>query len=149
MIPLILTLILFCFLQEAFLPFNLVLLVLVSRAFVVLEKENYYLAFAFGLLLSFLGGYPLGILSMIYLSFVFAIHIFRRIQFVTHPLIVIPIATVALLLDAVVKSLLLSASFDLLHLLPQTILIIPVYFAILFWEERFIPRKDIKLKVKK
>lgn len=148
MIPLIITLILFCFLQEAFLPFNLVLLILVSRAFVVDEKENYYLAFAFGLLLSFLAGYSLGVLSMIYLIIVFAIHIFRRIQFVTHPLTMIPIAAVALFLDVTIRSLMLSSSFDLMSFLPQTILIIPVYFATLFWEERFIPRKDIKLKVK-
>lgn len=148
MMPLILTLILFCFLQEAFLPVNLVLLVVVSRAFIISEKENYYLAFTFGLLLSFLAGYSLGVLSIIYLSLVFAIHIFRRIQFVTHPLIVIPIAAIALFLDAVIKSLLIPSSFDLMSFLPQIILIIPVYFAILFWEERFIPRKDIKLKVK-
>lgn len=148
MILLILTLTLLCFLQEAFLPFNLVLLILVSRAFVVDEKENYYLAFIFGLLLSFLAGYPLGVLSIIYLIIVFAIHIFRRIQFVTHPLIVIPIAAIALYLDALIRSLLLSSSLNFWQLLPQTLLIIPVYFIILFWEERFIPKKDIKLKVK-
>ncbi len=148
MIVLSLTLILFCFLQEAFLPFNLVLLVLISRAFVVDEKENYYLAFAFGLLLSFLAGYPLGVLSIIYLSLVFAIHIFRRMQFATHLLTLIPIAAVSLFLDGAARSLMLSSSFDLKLFLPQIILIIPVYLATLFWEERFIPKKDLKLKVK-
>ncbi len=148
MIPLSLSLILFCFLQEAFLPFNLVLLVLVSRAFVVSEKENYYLAFAFGLLLSFLAGFSLGVLSITYLSLVFVIHIFRRIQFVTHPLIVIPIAAVSLFLDSTIRSLFISSSLNLMSFITQIILIIPVYFATLFWEERFIPKKDIKLKVK-
>ena len=148
MIPLSLSLILFCFLQEAFLPFNLVLLVLVSRAFVVSEKENYYLAFAFGLLLSFLAGFSLGVLSITYLSLVFVIHMFRRIQFVTHPVIVIPIAAVSLFLDSTIRSLFISSSLNLMSFITQIILIIPVYFATLFWEERFIPKKDIKLKVK-
>lgn len=149
MIPLILTLILLCFLQEAFLPFNLVLLIIIARSFVIDEKENFYLAFIFGLLLSFLAGYVLGVLSIIYLIIVLAIHIFRRIQFVTHPLIVIPVAALSLLVDALIRSLLLSSSANLLSLLPQILLIVPIYFMVLFWEERFIPRKDIKLKMGK
>lgn len=148
MISLILSLILLVFLQEAFLPFNLVLLIIVSRTFVAPEKENYYLAFFFGLLLSFLAGYQLGILSMIYLIIVMAISIFKKIQFATHPLIVIPVAAAALLIDAIIKSLMLSSSINYWSILPQVILVVPVYFIVLFWEERFVPRKDIKLKVK-
>lgn len=149
MIPLILTLTLLCFLQEAFLPFNLVLLIIVARSFVIDEKENYYLAFIFGLLLSFLAGYVLGVLSIIYLIIVLAIHIFKRAEFATHPVIVIPVAAVALSVDALIRSLLLSSSLNLLSLLPQIVLIIPIYFMVLFWEERFIPKKDIKLKMGK
>lgn len=148
MISLILSLILLVFLQEAFLPFNLVLLIIVSRTFVAPEKENYYLAFFFGLLLSFLAGYPLGILSMIYLIVVLAISIFRKLQFATHPFIVIPVAAVALLIDALIKSVMLSSSINYWLILPQAILIIPIYFIVLFWEERFIPKKDIRLKIK-
>lgn len=148
MIPLILTLILFCFLQEAFLPINLVLLFLISRAFVVSGKENYYLAFISGLMLSFLAGYHLGVLSMVYLMIILAIHIFRRKQFITHPIIMIPIAAVALSFDEIISSAVSSSSLNLWSLIPQIILVIPIYFAVLFWEERFITRKDIKLKVK-
>lgn len=149
MIPLIFVLILFSFLQEAFLPFNLVLLILVSRAFVVTGKKNYYLAFIFGLVLSFLAGYPLGSLSIIYLIIVLIIHIFRRFQFVTHPLIVIPVAAVALLADQVARSLMLGSKIELGQIPLQIVLVIPIYFAVLLWEERFIVRKDIKLKVGK
>lgn len=148
MIPLILTLILLVFLQEAFLPFNLVILIIVSRSFITAEKENYYLAFCFGLLLSFLAGYQLGILSMIYLVIVLAISIFRKIQFATHPLIVVPVAGGALLIDTLIKSLMLSSSINYWSILTQVVLVIPIYFMVLFWEERFIPKKDIKLKVK-
>lgn len=147
MIPLIFILVLFCFLQEAFLPFNLVLLILVSRAFVVSENENFYLAFVFGLILSFLAGYPLGSLSIIYLIIVLIIHIFRRFQFVTHPAVVIPVAGVALLADQLARSLMLGSNIDLTKIPVQIILVIPIYFAVLLWEERFIVRKDIKLKV--
>ncbi|MFA5933539.1 MAG: hypothetical protein WCV81_04655 [Microgenomates group bacterium] len=149
MIPLIFILILFSFLQEAFLPFNLVLLALVSRAFVVTEKENYYLAFIFGLILSFLAGYPLGSLSIIYLILVLIIHIFRKIQFAHHPVVVIPVAVVALLVDQLARSLMLGSNIELGQIPVQIILVIPVYFAVLLWEERFIVRKEIKLKVGK
>lgn len=148
MIPLIFILVLFSFLQEAFLPFNLVLLILVSRAFVIDEKKNYYLAFIFGLILSFLAGYPMGSLSIIYLIIVLIIHIFRRFQFVTHPLIVIPVAGVALFVDQLARSLMLGSNIDLKQILWQIILVVPIYFAVLLWEERFIVRKDVKLKVK-
>jgi len=149
MIPLIFILILFSFLQEAFLPFNLVLLILVSRAFVVTEKENYYLAFIFGLVLSFLAGYPLGSLSIIYLILVLIIQIFRRFQFVTHPAVVIPVAVVSLLADQLARSLMLGSNIDLSQIPIQIILVIPIYFVVLLWEERFIVHKDIKLKVNK
>lgn len=148
MIPLILTLILLVFLQEAFLPFNLVILIIVCRSFIVPEKENYYLAFFFGLLSSFLAGYQLGILSMIYLIIILAINIFRKLQFATHPLIVIPVAGGALLIDAAIKSFMFSSSVNYWSIIAQVVLVIPIYFIVLFWEERFIPKKDIKLKVK-
>lgn len=149
MIPLIFVLVLLSFLQEAFLPFNIVLLVLVSRAFVVDEKKNYYLAFIFGLVLSFLAGYPLGSLSIIYLIIILTIHIFRRFQFVTHPLIVIPVTGVSLFADQLARSLMLGSNLDVRQILIQMVLVIPIYFAVLLWEERFIVRKDIKLKVGK
>lgn len=149
MIPLIFVLILLSFLQEAFLPFNIVLLILVSRAFVVDEKKNYYLAFIFGLVLSFLAGYSLGSLSIIYLIIVLVIQIFRRFQFVTHPIIMLPVVVVALLADQFARSLMLGSDIDLKQILLQIILIIPIYFIVLLWEERFIVRKDIKLKVNK
>lgn len=149
MIPLIFILVLFSFLQEAFLPYNIVLLILISRAFVITEKENYYLAFIFGLILAYLAGYPLGSLSIIYLIIIFIIHIFRKFQFVTHPLIMIPVAFVALLADQFARSLMLGSNIDLGKIPVQVILVIPIYFAVLLWEERFIVRKDIKLKVGK
>lgn len=148
MTPLILTLILFCFLQEAFLSFNIVLLILICRAFIAPEKENYYLAFTFGLLLSFLAGYPLGILSVIYLLIILIISIFKKFQFTSHFLAIIPVTAFALILDAFIRSVFLSSSINYWLIIPEIILVMPVYFLILFWEERFIPKKEIKLKVK-
>ena len=148
MIAVILVLFFLCFLQVTILPINIVLLILISRALIKDEKVNYYLAFTFGLLLSFLAGLPLGSLSLIYLILIFGIHIFRRAQFATHPLIAVPVAAICLIIDAFAKTLIFSISVDYLTIALQTILVIPIYFIILFWEERFIPKKDIKLKVK-
>lgn len=148
MIPLIIILILFCFLEEAFLPLNLVLLILVSRTFITPEKENYYLAFFAGLLLSFLAGYPLGILSMSYLIIILMISIFRKFQFTTHLLVIIPVAACALIIDGLTKSVILTSSINFWFLIFESLLIIPIYFLVLFWEERFIIRKEIRLKVK-
>lgn len=50
---LLLLIALFAFLQSAFLPINLVLVLIIARSLIVDDRENLFLAFFGGLILSF------------------------------------------------------------------------------------------------
>jgi hypothetical protein len=147
MIPLIIVMTLLSFIQVAWLPFNIIFLIIIIRSYIVDEQENLYLAFGFGLLLSILSGQTLGLLSLEYLIFVEMVQILRRFEFSSHPLIILPIAGGALILNQALNVLLFQSSFDMKAFIISLIFILPVFFAVKFWEERFIPASDIKLKL--
>lgn len=150
MITLVIILILISFLQNTLISFNLVLLVLISRAFVAEDKANYYLAFAFGLLLSLLLDFPLGFLSLLYLLFTVTVAFIKKLQFSSSWPIILLISALLLLLDEVARNFSLGAlSFNLYSFLPKFIIILPTYFIVKFWEERFAPKQGIKLKIGK
>jgi hypothetical protein len=152
MIAEIIILIFISFLQGALLPFDLMLLILTVRSFVVDEKLNYWLAFGFGLLLSLLLGFPLGSLSLIYLLATAVVYSVKRTEFASNWLIVVPLVVILLIVDSLLQNLLMSSGFtsgiSVSVLLAEVFLVLPIYFLIRFWEERFIPKKDIRLKVK-
>lgn len=149
MIGFLTVLTLLTFLQTTFLSNSLVLIILIARSFVIEEKLNFILAFSFGLLLSFLSGLPLGSLSLIYLGLVATVTFIKRTQFVHHWPFILPLVLGLLLLEKTAQRLIFGTSFNLLTLLLDFLLILPVYFLLLFWEERFIPTKGIKLKMGK
>ncbi len=136
------------FLQTTILPVNLVLLILVLRSFLVNETSNLYLACGFGLLISHLNATPLGIQSMVYLSLIIFTRALGRLPISNNILVVIPLMFCASLFDSAVNAFIMHASLQIMPaVLPPTILAIPAYIIIRFWEERFVVR-DIKLKVK-
>lgn len=137
------------FLEGTIIPFDLVLVILIARSFIVQEKSNYYLAFFFGLLASLLLSYPLGFLSLIYLFSVQVSHIIKTTNLAAYWIIVLPLTFSLLLLEQLILKLLNISNFNLFFLLIPTILVLPIYFIIRFWEERFIVSKEIKLKMGK
>lgn len=145
----IVILILLSFLEGTIIPFDLVLMILIARSFIVAEKSNYYLAFFFGLLVSLLLGYPLGLLSLIYLFAVVVSHIIKTTNLKAYWIVVLPLTFFLLLFEQFIFKLLNISNFNLSYLLIPTILVLPVYLIVRVWEERFIVAKDIKLKVGK
>ena len=145
----IIILILISFLQATFLPLNLVLIFLICRSFIVEDNTNYWLAFGFGLLLSLLLGFPLGSLSFIYLVGIFMVYLAKRTHFASHWLVIVPLALGIIVFDQVLENLALGFNLNFKSIIIQIILVLPAYFMILFWEERFIARKDIRLKIGK
>ncbi|MDO8570740.1 MAG: hypothetical protein Q7R97_04115 [Candidatus Daviesbacteria bacterium] len=145
----IVILILLSFLEGTIIPFDLVLMILIARSFIVAEKSNYYLAFCFGLLVSLLLGYPLGLYSLIYLFAVAISHIIKTTNLKAYWIVVLPLTFSLLLFEQAILKLLNISNFNLSLLLVPTILMLPVYFIVRVWEERFIVAKDIKLKMGK
>src|SRR3989344_3259776 len=132
-------LILLACLQASVLPLDLVLLILVLRTYVNRGKENLYLAFGFGLLLSHLTFAPLGILSIIYLAAVIFTDILSRSRESNHLLTVIPLTLIVLSINSAVNSLLLHQSINIWpKVFLERIAALPIYILIKFWDERFV-----------
>ncbi|MBI4038076.1 rod shape-determining protein MreD [Candidatus Daviesbacteria bacterium] len=141
-------LILAAFLQSAILPLNLVLVILLIRAYVRPNKNDLYLAFFFGLLTSFLENYPLGVHSLIYLLLVQLTHSFARLPVAKNIFSQTVLIFISLLVNDLTISLIFKTSWQIWpKLLLEIILVFPVYFLVNFWEERFIFKKEIKLKI--
>lgn len=144
---LILLLIIISFLQTTIFPMDLVLLILVLRAYIVSKQQDLYLAFGFGILVSHLTLIPLGVHSIIYLLGILLAHASHNSRLSQHILTVLPLVLTVLLVDEVVTSKFLHQS---LQIWPQVILIsllsLPGFWLIKYWEERFVV-KDIKLRI--
>lgn len=137
---LILILIILSFIQTTILPLNLVLIILIVRSLIRPEKNNLLLAFGFGLLLSHLNLQPLGFQSLIYLTSTQLTQILSKSRFSANPLLVVPLTVV-------------FSTFSLMtiQLVPQVLiesfLALPIFYILRLWEERFIVRKEIKLRI--
>lgn len=145
---LIIILILASFLQTTILSIDLVLLVLIFRSYIVSDRSNLYLAFFFGLLISHLSGTPLGIQSLIYLIVVQLIRIITRIPALNSILTIIPLTFIALALNSAIFAFINGVSVQIWpEILLESIAALPIYLLIRFWEERFVVRPEIKLKI--
>lgn len=149
MIVLTLILVALSFLQATLWPLQLVLLILIFRSLIKEDRTNFYLAFGLGLLASLLGRYPLGLLSILYLTLVLAIYFLRKTNVSNQLLIIFPIAIVVLVIDQMMRTFLAGANLRMdFNIFWQLFLVLPIYIMIRFWEERFTVKKDVKLKIK-
>lgn len=144
---LIIILIIAVFLQTTILPIDLVLLILICRAYVKSEKANLYLGFVFGLLVSHLNLIPLGLQSLVYISAVAATESLSKLRLAGNPLLIIPISFIFLFINQIINSSLNYNLLNLPKLIFASISSLPMLYLIRFWEDRFIVRKEIKLRV--
>lgn len=144
---LVVILVLLAFVQTTVIPVDLVLIIILLRAYIRVDKTNLYLAFAMGLLISFLQQFPLGVYSLIFLVLTQLTHLFSKLPILKNFLSVIPVIFILLTANQLVASLPASRSPDWPRIIWGTVLALPLYFALKFWEERFIVRPEIKLKV--
>lgn len=143
---LIIILIIASFLQTTIVPVDLVLLILICRSFVTNEKSNLYLAFAFGLLVSHLNLTGLGFQSLLYLAAVSITQILSKLRLAGNPLLIVPISLTFLFLDQIFNFNLLTV-WAIVKIILFSFLSLPVFYLVRLWEERFVVRKEIKLKI--
>lgn len=142
----IIILIIAAFLQTTIIPIDLVLLLLICRAYIKSEKANLYLAFILGLFVTHLNLGNLGIQSIIYLIAVSATQMLSKLQFAGNPLLIVPITAVFLFVNQIINSYINQNTVGFLSIILASLLSLPTLYLIRIWEERFIVRKDIKLK---
>lgn len=144
---LIIILILIAFLQSALLPIDLVLIMLIVRSFIISERNNLWLAFGLGLLVSLLTAQILGLHSLIYLISVILVHLAKKSQLTGSWLTVLPLVLISSLLLQLIQLLTLGQSITWSNILYQLFSTIPIYFGLKLWEERFVIPAYIRLKL--
>lgn len=144
---LIIILIIASFLQTTILPIDLVLIILICRAYIKAERQNLYLGFIFGLLTAHLSLTGLGLTSLIYLISIQATQALSRIRLAGNPLLMVPICLILLSFSQAVNSLISQQTLELTNAVFASFLSLPILFLLRLWEERFIVRKEIKLKI--
>lgn len=136
-------LILISFLQTTILNMDLVAAMLIYRAFLGCQKNNLYLSFGFGLLVSHLSGVNLGIHSVYYLFLVEFAMIFSRIPALTHRIASVVLIIISTALSRLSISLIFSSTLVWWpNLLYEALVFIPVFLLIKFWEERFVVKSS-------
>jgi rod shape-determining protein MreD len=145
---LIVVLIIVCLLQAAVIPLELVLIVLICRSYIRAEKQNLYLSFGFGLLLSHLNSTVLGFQSIIYLILIAFAGSLAKSRLTANPLLIIPLSFILVSLNEIFISLFTHQSFQLFpKVFIEASISLPILFIVRLWEERFVARRDIKLKM--
>ncbi|MEK7616451.1 MAG: hypothetical protein AAB414_00145 [Patescibacteria group bacterium] len=143
---LIVVLIICAFLQSTILPLDLVLIILICRAFLKIGKANLYLAFAFGLLISHLTLIPLGLQSIGFLVLVQITQSLSRSRLSINPISLVSICFVAIALNQIIVWM-IYGSIQFVPKIYGGFLSLAIFYLVRFWEERFIVRKEIKLKI--
>lgn len=144
---LIAILIIASFLQTTILPINLVLLILICRAYVRSDKSNLLLAFGFGLLIAHLNLTNLGIQSLIYIIIIQITDGLSRSRLAGNLLLIIPISFVLLSCNQIINFYIFHQGLDFSKIMLEAILSLPVLYLVKLWEERFVVRKEIRLKM--
>lgn len=145
---LITVLIIASFLQSTILPINLVLIILISRAYIRTDKANLFLAFGFGILDSHLNLTTLGFISVVYLILVQSTQVLSKVRLAASPFLIIPLSFGLLFTYQVAFSFFTHQSFEFFpKVLLESLLSLPIFYLVRLWEERFVVNKDIKLKL--
>lgn len=129
--------------QASVWPLHFGLILILTRAFIRQDSSNLFLAFGFGILYSFLNQLPLGLASLVFLFLVELVYLWSKTTFSHNLWTILPV--IGILLG--IADLAIGISFSLSKILIEVALTLPVYLVVRFWEERFIVRRDIKLKV--
>ena len=145
---LLLLITLFAFLQSAFLPVNLVLVLIVARSLIIDDRDNLFLAFFGGLILSFLTQVNLGYYPLVFILIVKMAGLLKKLPVSFHTLTILFCGALLLSSGAVLNSIFAGIDLEFTTLLIESILVIPAYFLIRIWEERFIVKSQ-KLRIGK
>jgi hypothetical protein len=137
------------FIQTAFLPVNLVLIFLISRTLVIDNRSNLHLALYAGVLMGVLMSVNIGFYPLLFLVIVQWLNMLKKLA-ISNSLLIVPVLTfLSLLLIAISEQLFLKQSFNFMNIIVQSVLSLPIYILIRFWEERFIVAPPLKLKFKR
>jgi hypothetical protein len=135
------------FIQTAFLPLNLCLIILICRAYAAPQRSNYYLALLAGTFLGILSAFNIGFYSGLFLVLVFLIQSLRLLPITGKFITVFPVLFLALTISMLFENLIYHLSLSWWNPLAGSLLGLPIFLIVREWEDRFIVKSGIKLKV--
>ena len=144
----LLFLVFFAFLQSAFLPVNLVLVVLIARSLVTEDRDNLFLAFFGGLILSFLTQVNLGYYPLIFILVVKLSGMLKKLPVSFNFLPIFFGGSSIIALVTIANSFFISQNLSFYPHLVEAILVFPAYSLIKMWDGRFTSKSHLKLKVR-
>ncbi len=144
----ILLLILAMFIQTSFLSVNLCLILLIARSLIVQERSNLFAAFFGGILLGVLSSVNLGFWPFVFLIVVAVCQFVKKSPPLANIFATVTTAVLLILLVSIVESVVYHQNINPKIVAVEMVLLIPAFLLINFWEERFVVRPDIKLRLK-
>ncbi len=144
---LLLIITLFAFLQSAFLPVNIVLILIIARSLIVDDRENLFLAFFGGLILAFLTQINLGYYPIIFVFLVVIAGMLKKLPVSFGLLMTFLFGGLLITLTALLNNYFIGQYLEFYPHLIEAILLLPTYFLMKFWEERFVIKSHTKLRI--
>lgn len=135
-------------LQTAFIPLNLCLILIIARSFIVKDRSNYLLSFIGGIFLSILSGSVIGFWSIVFLMVVKLIQIIKSLPILSNFQTALPISILILTVISFLEQQLFNQTINFYKILWESLTLLLLYFLVKFWEERFVVRSEIKLKIR-
>lgn len=144
----IVLLVLSAFVQSAFLPVNLCLVLIISRSFVEERSSNLIASFLCGIFLGLLTATNIGFWAVTFLIVSKVLHILRNLPLTNNPRLIVPIALIVIVVVSFLEQIFLGQKINLLKIGVETLLTIPVFIFIRFWEDRFVVKAPTRLKIR-
>lgn len=143
----ILFLILAGFIQTSFAGLNLCLVLLICRSFIVRDQLNLIMAFVIGIFLGILSAQNIGFWALVFLLAVEAIQVVKTLPILDNAKTLLPVSLLVVTMAAVSEAFLFGQSMNFTKILWETLLSLPIFLLLRFWEERFIVTPGIKLRI--
>lgn len=140
-------LILACFIQSAFLPLNIVLILLISRSLIFPQRSNLILAFVCGVLLGLLTSVNIGFYALLFVLMVEGVHLLRKSPLSANILTIVPLTFFLISLLSLIEQVVFGSLIHLSLLFIQAFLALPLFLLVRFWEERFVVQAPLKLRM--
>lgn len=144
----LLIIVLICFAQTTFLPINLCLVFLVSRALVTEDTANYASACTGGILLGVLTSLNIGFWALFFLVSVKLISFIRLLPLFSHWMLVVPVTFGCSLIASSLLQQFFGQTIQMSHIYIEAILSLPVYICMRYWYEHISFRTEMKLKIR-
>lgn len=136
------------FIQSSVLPLDLCLVLIICYTLITNYKSSLIAAFIGGLFLSLLTVQNLGFWPIIFLLVIKLTTLIKKMPFATNFWIFAPAVFLISLGVNFLTMIFLGQSIEFLRIIFNTIAAVPIYFFLKIWEERFVVKQDLRLKLR-